>query len=160
MRMNRYPPFRPAVCPLLKTAEQRRAVAKGNRRFFLRPMRSGDGEKQKTGWKQRGSVMLSVPFRRWDVHLAYAVRLNRNEAGKASYARFSGRLVNFGKYFSRVGECENQGGIEGPINDWRCDPPVHPWKRPPRVNFFSRVDSCESQRARRVVHQNIGVASF
>ena len=37
---------------------------------------------------------------------------NHEEAGKASNSRFSAELVNFGKYFSRVGDCENQGGID------------------------------------------------
>jgi hypothetical protein len=54
--------------------------------------------------------MLSVPSRRWEVHLAYAVHLDRNEAEKASHSRISAGLVNFGNNFSRVGECENQGG--------------------------------------------------
>jgi hypothetical protein len=43
--------------------------------------------------------------------------LNRDEAGKACYSRFSAGLVIFGNYFSRVGECESQGGIDGLISD-------------------------------------------
>jgi hypothetical protein len=107
MRMNWYPPFSPAVCPPLRTAEQRRAVAKSNRRFFLRQMRSEKSAKKKRGGRQGSSVMLSVPSRRWDVHPACAVRLDRNEAGKACYLHFPAGLVNLGNYFLRVGDCEN-----------------------------------------------------
>jgi hypothetical protein len=110
-------------------------------------MRSKDCEKQKTGRKQRALLKLSGLSRGSRAQAECDGHLNQDEAGKASYSRFSKGLVNFRNYFSRVGECENQVGINDHISDRRYDPTLRPWKRPPRANFFSRVDRCENQFA-------------
>ena len=62
-------------------------------------MRSECCEKGKTGRKQRGSVKLLVPSRRWGVYLACTIHFNRDEAGKVIYSRSSGRYTNFQNYF-------------------------------------------------------------
>jgi hypothetical protein len=113
--------------------------------LFSRQMRWEDCEKEKTGRKQRNPVKLSVPSRGSDAHSACNVHLSLNEAGKARCSRFSAGLDNFGNYFSRVGDCENKGGINCRTDDRRRDPTVRPWKRTQGTNFFSRVDSCENQ---------------
>ena len=89
------------------------------------------------------------PFRGSGAHPACNMDRNHEEAGKASNSCFSAELVGFGKYFSRVDDCGNQGRMNRRRKDWRCDPTVRPRKRPPRANFFSRVDRCESQFAQR-----------
>ena len=113
----------------------------------MRQMRSEYFEKEKTARRQRGLLKLSALLRGSGAHSPCNVHLNHDEAGKASYSRFSKGLVNFRNYFSRVGECENQVGINDHISDRRYDPTLRPWKRPPRANFFSRVDRCENQFA-------------
>jgi hypothetical protein len=99
MRMNRYPPFPPAVVPLLKTAEQRWVLAKNNQRLFLRQMRSEYCEEEKTERKDRGLVKLLVASRRWGVYLARTIQLNRDEAGKVTYMRFLAMEANCKNYF-------------------------------------------------------------
>jgi hypothetical protein len=99
-------------------------------------MRSGDCAKQKTGWKQRSSVSPSAPFRGLGAHPACNRDRNHEEAGKESNSRFSAELVNFGKYVSRVDDCENRGGINCRTKDRRYDPTVLPCTRAQRVDFF------------------------
>jgi hypothetical protein len=90
----------------------------------LRQMRSKDFENQKTGRKQRGLVKLSALSRRLGAHSACIVHLNHDEAGEASNSHFSAGLVDLGNYFSRVGDCENRGGIDCLMNGTRHTPTV------------------------------------
>ena len=136
MRMNRYPPFRPAVLPLLKTAEQRRPVPKSNWRWFLRQTGSEFRERQKSGRKRSDLLTLLALSRGSRAHSACNVHLNHDKTGKTSNSRTSAGLVNFRNCFSRVGNCENRSGVDCLMNDGRCDPTVRPWKGPPRANFF------------------------
>jgi hypothetical protein len=110
-------------------------------------MRSEYFEKEKTARRQRGLLKLSALLRGSGAHSPCNVHVNHDEAGIASNSRFSAGLVNLGNYFLRVGDCENRTGINCHAKDRWCDPTVRFWKRMPRADFFSRVDSCENQLA-------------
>ena len=85
----------------------------------MRQMRSEYFEKEKAARRQRGLLKLSALLRGSGAHSPCNVHLNYDEAGIANYSRFSEGLADFGNYFSRVGDCENQGGIDPLIMDFR-----------------------------------------
>jgi hypothetical protein len=82
------------------------------------------------------------------------------QSRKGKLLALFGEVSHLAELFLRVGVCENQNGIDRLINDRRYDPTVRPSDGLSRVNFFSRVDSCENRRAWWPLHQNIGLPSF
>jgi hypothetical protein len=93
-------------------------------------------EQEKTGRKQRGLLKLLALARGSRAHPACNVYFNHDEVGKASNSRISAGLVNFENYFSRVGDCENQGGIDRLMNGRRCAPTVRSGMEASVPTFF------------------------
>ncbi len=78
----------------------------------------------------------------------FGIRAQSRRSRKGKLHALFGHGSQMPELFSRVGDCENQGGIDRLINGRRCTPTDRSfWNGTERANVFSRVDRCESRRA-------------